>query len=787
MAMRAAAEKRKRTRIEIDPGQYAEPLVLHGEAELRAARGLGTVVIETPPNTGVDTAGDITLTDLVLVNRTNDLLTHSAGSLSLRGCQLSAMGGAAVHAKPSTSLSMHECDVRSGRIVVAGAQATLEWSRFADAHNNAIAVIEGGRASVTACTVDGSRQHGLRVLGAEAIVADTVFARTGSAAIVAEGQANVAIHGCRIHDTDTTAIQFHEQSRGLVENTSVSDAKTGIMVGAQSDPVVRQCVLVRCRDAGLNVHDKGRGEFEDCEINQVGQVAIFAQSDAAPTVRRCRISEGHVGIAAVGARGRFSDIQLSDLASVALRARDGATVECHDIDIDQCDSGMEIAGEGSQLRVSAARVRGVRALGAAVTGSGRLTLTDSTIEHPGIGGFECTGDSRTVVSATTVTASGIGGVAVTEKAVLIAEHLDVTGSSKYGIVGKDDARLELTTCDITDNNGRDLHTQHRCTGRIRDCRFTPDRDDVVINDGLTQIEGWDDTTVASETAEPADGSTTAFSGTGPEPLAELEELIGLTPVKRQVQTQINLIRVATQRQAQGLPVAPSSRHLVFSGPPGTGKTTVARLYGQILASLGALSTGQVHEVSRTDLVGQYLGHTAQKTRMVFDEANGGVVFIDEAYALARQFGANSDFGQEAIDEIIKLMEDRRDNLVVIAAGYTDEMETFLDANPGLRSRFSRTIEFPPYEPAELVRIIKLIATKHHYEFTDDALDALSVHFESRSALGYLGNAREARTLFETAIERQAERLADLTSPTRAQLCLLHLEDLPDSDRAEVPE
>ena len=242
---------------------------------------------------------------------------------------------------------------------------------------------------------------------------------------------------------------------------------------------------------------------------------------------------------------------------------------------------------------------------------------------------------------------------------------------------------------------------------------------------------------------------------------------------------INLVRIARQREAAGLPAPPMSRHLVFSGPPGTGKTTVARLYGRLLAALGALATGEVIEAGRSDLVGQYLGATALKTKAVVESALGGVLFIDEAYTLSRTFGANSDLGLEAIDELVRLMENHRDDLVVIVAGYTTEMTTFLDINPGLRSRFSRTIEFPAYDADELAQIIQLHAQAHRYRWSDDALAAITQRFHRDQDTGALGNARDARTLFEEAIERQAARLADHPAPTVGQLTELTVADLPE--------
>ena len=229
--------------------------------------------------------------------------------------------------------------------------------------------------------------------------------------------------------------------------------------------------------------------------------------------------------------------------------------------------------------------------------------------------------------------------------------------------------------------------------------------------------------------------------------------------------------MAQVRQQMGLPMPPMSRHLVFAGPPGTGKTTVARLYGAVLAELGILSKGHMVEAARADLVGQYIGSTAIKTTELVTKALGGVLFIDEAYTLsAGSGGSGPDFGQEAIDALMKMMEDHRDELVVIVAGYSELMEQFLASNPGLASRFTRTIEFPNYTVEELVTITSNLCGKHYYELTDDAVDALTAYFERVPKNATFGNGRVARKLFEAMINNQASRLATAPPSTghRAQ-------------------
>jgi len=267
-------------------------------------------------------------------------------------------------------------------------------------------------------------------------------------------------------------------------------------------------------------------------------------------------------------------------------------------------------------------------------------------------------------------------------------------------------------------------------------------------------------------------------------LAQLDGLCGLDQVKKDVKSLINLVKVRKLRQQADLPVPPMSLHLVFLGNPGTGKTTVARLLAQIYRAVGVLSKGQLVEVDRSGLVAGYVGQTALKTQEAVQKALGGVLFIDEAYALVNQDSA-TDFGREAIEVLLKNMEDHRDDLIVIVAGYTNLMEKFIHSNPGLESRFNKYFYFEDYTAPQLLEIFQSMCNRGGYTLSTEGEDAarklLDELYENRDE--NFGNARDVRNLFEKAVTRQSDRVALLDAPTREQL----MELLPqDIDEPEEP-
>jgi NAD(P)-dependent dehydrogenase (short-subunit alcohol dehydrogenase family) len=260
-------------------------------------------------------------------------------------------------------------------------------------------------------------------------------------------------------------------------------------------------------------------------------------------------------------------------------------------------------------------------------------------------------------------------------------------------------------------------------------------------------------------------------------MAELDALVGLGEVKVEIRQVTDLIRVNQLRQEHGLPVLERSNHLIFAGNPGTGKTTVARLLAQIYRTLGVVSRGQLIEVDRSSLVAGFVGQTAPLVASQFDKADQGILFIDEAYSLVR--GGSNDFGKEAVDAIVKNVEDRRDDVVVIMAGYTEEMGELMEANPGLSSRFPKTIYFADYSVDELIQIFKGICAKNEYELDPPAEAKLRRVIEAVPRDRHFGNGRLVRNIFEAAVVRQASRLVGLKDPDTRALSTFTAADIPD--------
>ncbi|WP_435644257.1 right-handed parallel beta-helix repeat-containing protein [Streptomyces sp. H49] len=767
--------------ITVAPGRYDEALYLNRPLTLAAEGAGGTVEIASASgSTVVLDAEAVQLTGLQLTgtDREAPVLDVRRGQAALDGCRISGEAWAAVLAWQDGVVALRDCQVTNaqgaGIVVTSGGGNAVERSQIQEVGSSAVVVAEHGRLTLRDCRLDRARGNGVCVNGqATAVVEATRISGSGKPALAVEQHARATLTGVEV--SGSAALDAYLTSAAEVVLTGCSFTGSGgqaVRVGEGSAPVLRSCVVSGAQREGVHVAPGGRPRLEDCRITGTptgllveaggraecagltveGATTTAVHAADGEVVLERLTTEGGAGTAlrAAGTKARLtvreaelnvggtSGVELSDGAFatlVALRLRSGG------------GTGLALAS-GARAEVAGSAFSGCSTV---VGAEGELTARDS--EFTGADG---------------------DGIRVSAGGAVTAVGCRVNGARGHGVNVQASSRAELTNCAVFDNGGDGVRCNTDEPVRVHDCEIRDNGGMPVrqLKSGQVSVERVDtgtdpsgrtlDSAGGSERAAPADDGPgtgrAAHLGTGP--LAELEALVGLESVKREVTGLINLNKMAQRRQEMGLPMPPMSRHLVFAGPPGTGKTTVARLYGAVLAELGILSQGHIVEVARADLVAQIIGGTAIKTTEVFNKALGGVLFIDEAYTLTAQSrGSGPDFGQEAVDTLMKLMEDHRDEVVVIVAGYSAQMEQFLASNPGMASRFARTVEFPNYSAEELVTIVRGLCGKHYYELSDSALEALDRYFQEVPKGATFGNGRVARQVFEEMISRQASRLA----------------------------
>ncbi|MBO3738465.1 right-handed parallel beta-helix repeat-containing protein [Actinoplanes flavus] len=464
-------------------------------------------------------------------------------------------------------------------------------------------------------------------------------------------------------------------------------------------------------------------------------------------------SDDYPAVAIGGGRVRLRRCELSAGYGSALHADGGSLVDATEVRVVRGQHGFVYSDAGGT--VDSCEIRGVS--------------DDGVIVRLG---------ADPEIRGTKVSDCGYRGVYVYQSARPVIERCEVSGTGDAGIVVAYASVTRIVETWVHQTHGSGIVIGPGCTAVVEQCRVEQTAEPpVAVDPGARATVTLTDTGGLPRAGVVAAGAAQDAAEVD-RLLTELDSMIGLAGVKNEVRALIDEIQVNEWRRGAGLSVGAVSHHLIFTGAPGTGKTTVARIYGQLLKALGVLPNGRFREVSRRDLVGQYIGHTAEKATKVFEDAMGGVLFIDEAYTLARAGGAAADFGQEAIDTLVKLMEDHRDQVAVIVAGYTREMSDFLDANSGLASRFAKTLEFENYGPDELVRIADRIARNDDYVFDEGLPEALWEHFGQLERDRNFGNAREARKLLEGMRKAQSGRLRAMgRMPSRDDLRTLMLADL----------
>ncbi|MFJ3496262.1 right-handed parallel beta-helix repeat-containing protein [Streptomyces sp. NPDC086091] len=689
-----------------------------------------------------------------------------------------------------------------------------------------IEVRGGARPTVRRCTVDNPAGIGIAVVdGGGGVFEECEVVAAGQAGVAVRGGGHPRLERCRVHHASGTGLSATGENSALeAVGCEVYEVRgSGVQVTARATAHLTDCDVHRTTADGVTLDTDAVLTLADCRIHDIPENAVDLRSRSVLTLTRTTVRQfGRNGLSVwdPGTRVDANQCEIFDSTGdyPAVWVSDGATAVLDSCRVHDVPDALFVLDRGSRADVVDSDLSQVRNTAVSVSDGATAQLDDCRIRDAATGAWFRDHGSGGTLNNCTVTGTQTG-VIVTKGADPTVERCTVDSPAEAGFYVSAGGRGSFLGCRVTNSGGYGFHVIDGCRATLRKCRtercarggyeFADAGADPASGAGPLVEDCTSDESAAVRTpaareaavepalvahgvlgaipeprvAVPASAATVAEPEVPPvrtskDVMGELDALVGLESVKREVRALTDMIEVGRRRQRAGLKAASVKRHLVFTGSPGTGKTTVARLYGEILAALDVLEKGHLVEVSRVDLVGEHIGSTAIRTQEAFERARGGVLFIDEAYALSPE-DAGRDFGKEAIDTLVKLMEDHREAVVVIVAGYTAEMERFLSVNPGVASRFSRTITFGDYGPEELLRIVEQQAEEHEYRLAPGASEGLLAYFADLPKGPAFGNGRTARQTFEAMVERHASRIAQITEPSTDELTLLYTEDLPE--------
>ncbi|MFJ4153105.1 right-handed parallel beta-helix repeat-containing protein [Streptomyces galbus] len=800
----ALGQARTGALIRVSPGRYPENLTVRTRVTIVAEGEPGSVEICPRRGTAVTLVADaVMLTDLTLRGSDKDVPVVDAprGQVAMDNCTVIGTGWTAVLARQSGSVAMRHCRVTNaqgaGFVDTAPTASVIEHCVLENLGTSALVLSEEARPFIRDCVIRSARGNGILANGdARGTIENCDVSGTEKPAVALEGNSSPRLAGLTVHDV-AVGVYVTSDARPELENITITSTSGPAFALAEGgDPLVRGCRTERTKGGALLVSDQSRGTFEDCEFVSSTTPVVRVTQHSTPTLSRVVVRGSDGSQAAVQLTDQcapeIEQLDVLDATGAAISVASGANPYVRHARITRPSGhGIEVTEDGGgRFDHCSVLEPGGHAL--YVADGGRIALSDSSLLQGAQAGIAMATDASATVRDCVIEHCTGCGVMVEQGAELHMVRSRIVGVRAHGVRVADGGRAEIGQTEITGCSGDGLRaggashvvmTGGSMSGnKGAGIRQSPLGDGVRVEGTVSSDNGEPDRWGPPEAGEEQTSSRERSARKKDEgPLAELEQLIGLDGVKQQVRALVNLNQLTQRRIQLGMPVPSTSRHLIFAGPPGTGKTTVARLYGAILAQLGFLRSGHIVEVSRADLVAQVIGGTAIKTTEAFNRALGGVLFVDEAYTLLSDSkGSGADFGKEAIDTLVKLMEDHRDEVVVVAAGYTAEMQNFLSANAGLASRFTRTIEFANYSVPELVTITESMCEKLQYELAPDTPQALAELYERMPKDATFGNARAARGVFEDMLDRQATRLSAMTDPTERDLRLLLPQDVSDA-------